>query len=97
MAKGKGDKVMQEYEKMRIDIITFDEEDVITESVEGEPGVDVPPIHGSWSDGWSLSLKLIQNEEAISSNGIASYLPLKVLWAKKWQMLLYHWSFSISQ
>lgn len=47
MAKGKGDKVMQEYEKMRIDIITFDEEDVITESVEGEPGVDVPPIHGS--------------------------------------------------
>jgi hypothetical protein len=34
---------MQEYEKVRMDIIFFDAEDVITAS---EEGVDVPPIHG---------------------------------------------------
>jgi len=35
--------MMQEYEKLHIDIIFFEAEDVITASDEG---VDLPPIHG---------------------------------------------------
>lgn len=34
---------MQEYEKVRMDIIFFDAEDVITAS---EEGIDLPPVGG---------------------------------------------------